>query len=88
MTRTEALIELRDKVQAGSIPVSDLDAFIPVFGITTPSNDAHMAYRGSLDAAKALRVSLYLPVPELMRSDARAELLDILNALIAQEQGK
>ena len=54
MTRRDALIELRDKVKAGTIPASDLDAFVPVFGLTTQGNDAHMAYRGSLDAAKAL----------------------------------
>lgn len=54
MTRLEALIELRDKVKAGCIARSDLDAFIPVFGLTIQGNDAHSAYKGSLDAAKAL----------------------------------
>ena len=54
MTRKEALAELIAKVEAGTIPASDFDAFVPVFNVTTTGNDAHMAYRGSLDAALAL----------------------------------
>jgi hypothetical protein len=54
MTRKEALAELIAKVEAGEIAASDFDAFVPVFNVTTTGNDAHMAYRGSLDAAKAL----------------------------------
>lgn len=52
------LQKLIDAVEAGTIHQSDLDAFIPVFGMTTAANDAHMAYRGSLDAAKALHDAL------------------------------
>ena len=54
MTDTTALQALADKVEAGEIALSDLDQFIPSFGMTTTANDAHMAYRGSIDAAKAL----------------------------------
>jgi len=54
MTDTQALRDLLVKVEAGAIRHSDLDAFIPVFGLTTIGNDAHSAYNGSLDAAKAL----------------------------------
>ncbi len=54
MTDTEALDKLIAAVEAGSIPLSDLDAFIPSLGLNTHGNDAHIAYRGSLDAAKAL----------------------------------
>ena len=61
----EALSALRDAVRAGEIPAHDLDAFIPVFGLTTQGNDAHMAYRGKLDAAKALHEAV-LPGWECM----------------------
>ena len=54
MTRKEALADLIAKVEAGEVVKSDLDAFIPVFGLTTDGNNALDAYRGSLDAAKAL----------------------------------
>jgi hypothetical protein len=54
MTRRDDLVRLRDAVEAWAIPASDLDAFVPCFGLSTTGNDAHMAYRGSLDAAKAL----------------------------------
>ena len=44
------------------------------------------AYKGSLDAAKALRVSILPgPVPEKIHSDARKELLSILRALHSME---
>ena len=54
MTRKEALADLIAKVGSGEIARSDLDEFIPVFGLTTDGNNALDAYRGSLDAAKAL----------------------------------
>ena len=54
MTRKEALAELIAMVEAGEIARSDLDEFIPVFGLTTDGNNALDAYRGSLDAAKLL----------------------------------
>jgi len=47
------LQKLIDAVENGIIHPSDLDAFIPSLGMNTRANDAHMAYRGSLDAAKA-----------------------------------
>jgi hypothetical protein len=54
MNRKDALAELIAKVEAGSIAAHDLDAFVPALDFTATTNDAHMAYRGSLDAAKAL----------------------------------
>jgi hypothetical protein len=81
MTRKQALIELRDKVKAGD--ADDFGSIKPGWPIYR--GYAESAYRGSLDAAKALRIALGLPVPEKMHSDARLELLDILEALIAQE---
>lgn len=55
MTDLEKLIE---SVEAGIIPRSDLDAFIPLFGLSVNANNALDAYRGSLDAAKALHDAL------------------------------
>ena len=55
MTDLDKLIEA---VDAGSIAASDLDPFARAFGVTSAANDAHMAYRGSLDAAKALHDAL------------------------------
>jgi len=79
--RKQALIDLRDKVKAGDFwgfgEWGYLDGRVFDYG--------GKAHEGSLDAAKALRLALNLPVPEKMNSDARIELLDILEALIAQE---
>ena len=80
-TRKEALTMLRDKVKAGKWPQN---LAWKIFGIGVTGR-VDRAYRGSLDAAKALRIALGLPVPEKMHSDARLELLDTLEALIAQE---
>lgn len=55
MTDLDKLIEA---VEAGSIAPHDLDAFIPTLGLTTAANYALDAYRGSLDAAKALHDAL------------------------------
>lgn len=54
----EALDELIAAASEGTIAHSDLDAFIPSLGLTTQANDAHSAYKGSLDAAKALHEAL------------------------------
>ena len=87
MKRKQALAELIAKVDAGEVVKSDLDAFIPVFGLTTDGNNALDAYRGSLDSAKALRMSILPgPVPEKIHSDAREELLSILRELIDLER--
>lgn len=51
---TDALTRLADAVEAGTIHRSDLDAFIPAFGLSSEANNALDAYKGSLDAAKAL----------------------------------
>jgi hypothetical protein len=109
MTRTEALIELRDKAQAGAFGSPDTPhADLPVTHLI-------QAYCGSLDAAKALHETV-LPgwawAVKTLATDAcqvwldsayglrrigyigtakdpaRAWLLAILEALIAQEQGK
>jgi len=93
--RKEALIDLRDKVtvgawdsaEAAAIFALDQDEIEQAFGhaLTSQMYRGYHAYAGSLDAAKALRISLGLPVPEKMHSDARIELLAILEALIEQE---
>jgi hypothetical protein len=86
MTRKQALIELRDKVKAGDVKASHVASAFPEKGINSPYFTVRNICEGnSLDAAKALRIALGLPVPEKMHSDARLELLDILEALIAQE---
>ena len=46
--------ELREAVEAGTIHISDTDAFISVSDDPHRIIDAHHAYRGSLDAAKRL----------------------------------
>jgi len=51
LVNKDALRKLIMAVGAGTIPPHDLDAFIPALGLNTTSGDAHMAYRGSLDAA-------------------------------------
>lgn len=119
MTRIEALIELRDKVKAGdyagfrranraafSTPCQDMD-------LQLREEHCLHAYKGSLDAAKALHEAVlpgwgwqvfaltdcdYVAVldgPEFSTPEieapytpARAWLLAILEALIAQEQSK
>lgn len=53
-----SIAELIEAVEAGTIARHDLDAFIPVLGLTTEANNALDAYRGSLDAAKALHEAL------------------------------
>lgn len=53
-----SIAALIEAVEAGTIARHDLDAFIPVLGLTTEANDALDAYRGSLDAAKALHEAL------------------------------
>ena len=52
------LAALIEAVEAGMVARHDLDAFIPVFGLTTEANNALDAYRGSLDAAMALHEAL------------------------------
>lgn len=56
--KIKALDALIAAVGEGAIARSDLDAFIPSLGLTTQANDAHSAYKGSLDAAKALHEAL------------------------------
>lgn len=56
--KIKALDELIAAAGEGTIARSDLDAFIPSLGLTTQANDAHSAYKGSLDAAKALHDAL------------------------------
>lgn len=67
------LRRLIEAVGEGTIAPHDLDAFIPVFGLTTQCNDALDAYRGSLDAAKRLHDAL-LP-GWAWRLEARAALV-------------
>jgi hypothetical protein len=52
------LERLIEAVEAGTVARSDLDAFLPVFGLTSAANDALDAYRGSLDAALRLHEAL------------------------------
>ena len=61
MSRRDDLVRLRDAVRAGEIPASDLDAFVLCFGLSTTGNDAHMAYRGLLDAARSLHDAVLPP---------------------------
>jgi len=88
--RTQALIELRDAVKVGG--TAKVAGCLGRMVIkNTPWDFASRvisAHKGSLDAAKALRIALGLPVPQKMHSDARIELLDIFEALIAQDQDK
>ena len=82
MTRKEPLAELIAKVEAGTLVPVDLIVLEP-----EEHAWAQRAYDGSLDAAKALRVSILPgPVPEKIHSDARKELLSILRELIALER--
>ena len=53
-----SIAALIEAVEAGTIARHDLDAFIPVLGLTTDANNALHAYRGSLDAAMALHEAL------------------------------
>ena len=90
MTRKEALAELIAKVEAGdNIAFADVEiCFIRQDTIEYPICVDYViqAYRGSLDAAKALRQAvLPWPVPKRMHSDACLELLTILRALHAME---
>jgi len=57
--RKKALEELLARLEAGTIHQSDLDAFIPSFGLNTTCGNAHDAMRGSLDAAKALHEAVF-----------------------------
>ena len=66
---TTALDALIAAVEAGTIATHDFDPFIPVFGVTTEANDAHMAYRGSIAAAFALHKSLVPPVNQYTIDD-------------------
>lgn len=70
MTDLDKLIEA---VEGGSIAKSDLDAFIPSLGLNSDCNNALDAYRGSLDAAKALHEAL-LPGFRFRIDDFRAEI--------------
>jgi hypothetical protein len=84
MTRLEALKDLKAKVEAG-----EWFSGIAQHAISTPQEayyHALGAYDGSLDAAKALRIALGLPVPDKMHSDARLELLGVLGEVIAREE--
>ena len=56
MTRTQALIQLRDKVKAGDTPwlYGNIDLVTPALGQGIARPMCHEAYEGSLDAAKAL----------------------------------
>lgn len=56
--KIKAIDELIAAAGEGTIARSDLDAFIPSLGLTTQANDAHSAYKGSLDAANALHKAL------------------------------
>jgi hypothetical protein len=84
-TRKEALIELRDKVRAGRWNCDFPARGAIGLGSAKRVHNAIKAYHGSLDAAKALRIALGLPVPPKMHSDARLELLGILDEQIAKE---
>ena len=53
-----SIAALIEAVEAGTVAMHDLDAFIPVLGLTTEANNALDAYRGSLDAAMALHDAL------------------------------
>lgn len=53
-----SIAALIEAVEAGTIPRHDLDAFIPVLGLTMEANNALDAYRSSLDAARALHDAL------------------------------
>lgn len=55
---SDDLKKLIEAVEASSISYSNLDPFVAALGMNTQANDAHMAYRGSLDAAKALHEAL------------------------------
>ena len=55
MSDIRKLIEM---VESSSIAYSNLDPFVAALGMNTQANDAHMAYRGSLDTAKALHEAL------------------------------
>ena len=85
MKRKDALAELIEKANAGFDPEGRPSAFK---ALRDPDRAAWAlkAHNGSLDAAKALRVSILPgPVPEKIHSDARKELLSILRALHSME---
>lgn len=84
MTKAEALDKLIKAIEAGAIPLSDLDAFIPSLGLNTQGNDAHSAYRGSLDAAKALHEAL---LPGWMWLARKTDADDVSNGQCAPSNG-
>ena len=89
MTRKEALIALRDAVQAGMWqPVAAAAVFwLDPADCTENRENAENAYYGSLDAAKALHEAVLPgPIPEFIHSDARKELLRTLEALISEAE--
>ena len=86
MTRKQALAELIAAFDAGTLESVSAEHIYIAFG-------KHLQRRfwecwhGSLDAAKALRMSILPgPVPEKIHSDAREELLSILRELIDLER--
>jgi hypothetical protein len=84
MTRLEALKDLKAKVETG-----EWFPGIAQHAIPTPQEayyHALGAYDGSLDAAKELRIALGLLVPDSIKSDARLELLCILDEIVDQEE--